>query len=259
MPMKTTVILLPAVVFALALLLLPVTSAYASDPTPWPAGLPWGKGTPWPAAAPLGVGQHWSYSAPLPYTAPVLPTPVPTAMPLRPASPASVVPLAPVALPAPTIVPTPVSAAPLVITHQAGSSPADAFAANGTWQTLAPGASAWYVVGTAVSTGVRMDAWLDASDISGLDMAIYAPNQLDNLNSPVGHGTTNKFAPGRLHWNGGGSNAVAGNWYARISNGNPFSVQYKVTSEQLQIAPKECHSYWEYFQNGDHVFWTACN
>ena len=105
-----------------------------------------------------------------------------------------------------------------------------------------------------------MDAWLDASDISGLDMAIYAPNQLDNLSGPAaGHGTTNKFSPGRLHWNGGGSNAVAGNWYARISNGSAASVQYKVTSEQQQIAPKECHGYWEYFQNGAHVFWTACN
>lgn len=259
--MKIRVIFpLAAVCTLLVLISLPVASVYASDPAPWPAGLPWGKGTPWPVAAPLSVGQHWSYSAPAPYAVPILPTPVPTAIPLRSVNPAPVVPAAPVVLPAPTIAPTPVPAAPQVIAHWAGSSPADALEANGAWQTLDSRASAWYVVGTAVGTGVRMEVWLDASDISGLDMSIYAPNQLDNLNgSAAGHGTTDKFAPGRLHWSGGGSSAVAGNWYARISNSGSSSVQYKVTSDQQQIAPKNCESYWEYLPSGAYVYWTACH
>ncbi|MGE5261786.1 MAG: hypothetical protein ACM3S0_00270, partial [Acidobacteriota bacterium] len=76
---------------------------------------------------------------------------------MRSVNQAPVVPAAPVVLPAPTIAPTPVPAAPQVITHQAGSSPADALEANGAWQTLDSRASAWYVVGTAVSTGVHME------------------------------------------------------------------------------------------------------
>ncbi len=249
--MKTKAILLSAVVFTvLASLSLPVTSVYADDPSPYPAGLPWGKGTPWPGAMPLSVGQHWSVPpAPL-YTAPMAPMPVPT---IVPAQPAYKVPVRPAA----TLAPVP----PPAVASHSGSSPYDALEANGSTRTLGPGATAWFLIGNAAPTsGVQMEVWLDASDVSAIDMAIYAPNQMDNLNGPaVGHGTSNKFAPGRLHWIGGGSNAVPGNWYARVTNGNPYSVQYKVTSDAQQIAPKQCHSYWEYFLNGAHVFWTACN
>ncbi len=277
--------LLTLVVLTLVLMELSVAPVFASDPPP---GLPWGKGTPWPTAMPLRVGVPFSVNgnppvvrqvqplaiatkvrpAPLVVPAPVVPTPVPpppvvaapvvpTPVPPPPVVAAPVVPIA-APPPAPVVVPTAVPPAPVASATNSGSDISNALEPGDTMRTLGSGASVWFRVGSAASAGVHMDVWLDISTDSNVDLAVYAPNQLDNLSGPpAGRGTPFQNNRRRLHWTGGGSNAVYGIWYARITNNNPYSIDYKLTTENAAIAPKSCTSYWEWI-GPNLVWWSAC-
>ncbi len=258
--MKTTAFAVSIVVaLALLLALVPVSRTYAADPTVYPGGLPWGQDTPWPVAMPLSVGQSWSagvssYSAPL-YSAP--PAPAPNPIVVAPPGPAPMVAPVPVAVvPAPQVVsvPAPVLSAPL-----SGITPLSALPVDGNLHSLGAGASVWHNIGTANGAGVHMDVTLDSTvSADGVDLSIFAPNQLDNLAKPVGRGTKSGAGANSQNWSGGGSYRVYGNWYARITNKTGVPIQYRITSDQLSIAPKtNCESYWESLL-GHPVYWTAC-
>jgi hypothetical protein len=246
---------------------MPASSALAGEP-PWPAGLPWPTTVPWPTAHPLQLGVPWSPSIQTTY-API-PGPLPPVMSSS-AAPAAT-PLPPVALSAPNppallppvVAPLNVTISqpsavspsnpPAVVgasTSGGGSSRFDAFQAGDTWRTLGPGASAWYRIGTS---GMHMDVWLDAAPSSGVGMAIFAPNGSDK---PVGVGTPDKADQTRLVWSGGHWSGE-GSWYALVTNNNPASVQYRVTSSQQDISNKTCWSYWEYIGSNP-VYWTKCS
>jgi hypothetical protein len=202
---------------------LPATPAAASDP-PLPDGLPFPVGMPWPSAQPLKVGVPWS----------------PTQSNSAPSRSVTIV--------APANVPVaPSFTAPIA---QNGISRASALEPTNTWQLLGAGASVWYHIGT---NGVHMDVWLDANPASGVKMAIFAPNGSDK---PIGNGTPYKSDPTRLSWSGGHWQA-RGNWYALITNGNPFPIQYKIERAQREIGEKSCYSYWEYI-GANLVYWTEC-
>ncbi len=145
--------------------------------------------------------------------------------------------------------PAPPVASPVPITVRAGDSPAHALVPADAWLTLGAGARVWYVIG---SGGVHMDVSLEAKPLDGITMEVYAPGQLDQ---PIGHGTY-QTATGRLVWAGGHWQSE-GNWLARVINGNPAPVQYKLTSSAKDISNKSCYSYWENI--GDQrVYWTEC-
>lgn len=235
--MKTTAV---AVLFVVALTMLqafmPVSRTFAADPTAYPGGLPWGQGTPWPAAMPLSVGQSGSASTS-------------SYSPLAPARP----PVPPARVPIPPVVP-PVGAAPAPL---AGNTRFNALPVDGALHSLGAGASVWHNIGTANGSGVHMEVTLDSSvSADGVEMSIFAPNQLDDMSKPVGRGT--KSGANSQNWSGGGSYRVYGNWYARITNKTGTPIQYHLTSEQSSIAPKtNCESYWEWLL-GYPVYWTAC-
>ncbi len=248
----------------------PASSAYAFDP-PWPAGIPWPTTVPWPTASPLKLGVPWSPSY---QTYPVyVVTPVPSAaapvvaapLPLPPVVVSSSVPapspLPPVvvssglAAPLPPVIPPSNNPAPANgVTSDAnslgGSTRDSALVPGDTWRSLDAGANVWYRIG---SSGDHMDVWLDATPRTGVGMTIYAPNGSDQ---PVGRGTPHNADPTRLVWSGGHWSGD-GYWYALITNSNPISIQYRVTSTQQDITNKTCWSYWEYIGSNP-VYWTKC-
>jgi hypothetical protein len=258
-----------ALVVMLMLLGLPASSAFAFDP-PWPPGIPWPTTMPWPTANPLKVGVPWS-----PGLTVYVPTPTPTPVfLLSPASNPAPILIAPASnksapTPLPPIVPPPnpsasmpsfaavqnPAPAPIVPASTAatgsGSSQSDALLPDDTSRSLGSGATVWYLIGTG---GVHMDVYLDSNPASGMSMAIFAPNGSDK---PIGRGTSTNANAGRLIWSGGNWRAN-GNWYALITNGNPYSVQYKVSRNQMDIVKHECHGYWEYIGT-NYVFWTICD
>ena len=272
--------IIPFIVFAVFALIislagLPASPAYAFDP-PWPGGIPWPTTVAWPTASPLTIGVPWSppsqsfpvYVAtpvppapalqvtgplPLPSVAPAVP--VAGALPLPPVVGSGSGPLPPIASSsnvAPSSV-APSSVAPSLPDSSGGSTQATAYLAGDTWRTLGAGGVVWYRVG---ASGEHMDVWLDATPHAGVSMAIFAPNGGDH---PIGQGTPFNADPTRLLWSGGHWDG-GGYWYARITNSNPVSVQYRVTSSQQDIGNRSCFSYWEYLVNSPNpVYWTECN
>jgi hypothetical protein len=266
-------------VLAFLLLVGRPASVDAFDP-PYPSGIPWPTTVPWPTANPLKIGVPWA-----PYVQ-INPIPAPTPLPpvvLHSNNPAPT-PLPPVVLhpnnPAPTSIPSPISSAPIPIApspNESASTPvppptntpvqpvvsavaantgsgdtqSDALVPNDTWQNLDAGGSVWYRIG---SGGVHMDVWLDSNPVGGMSMSVFAPN---GSNQPIGRGTGSNSSPGRLLWSGGNWRAN-GDWYALVTNGNPFPVQYKIGRSQFEIVKHECHSYWESI-GGSPVFWTICD
>lgn len=204
-------------------MMLIVSSALAFEP-PNPAGIPWAT-TPWPTARPLSVGETWSPGMPG-------------------TQPGSGVPLAP----------TPVPGAPLAQPPPAqvsgGASPYTALTANGWWQLLDAGASAWYKVG---SGGAHMDVFLDADPSNSLSMAIYAPHE---FGKPIGRGSPYQLDRTRLVWSGGNWRAD-GDWLALVTNNTAMPVRYKLTSSAQDISGKACYSYWEYIGK-NYVYWSIC-
>ncbi len=250
--------IIPASIFAALVtligLLVYAPSAFAFDP-PWPNGIPWPTTVPWPTANPLQIGVPWS---PLgqPY---VPPAPAATPTPLPPVNRVSlpIVPPPPT-LPAPTPVPPPpqnTSAVSAVVPAPAntgnGVTQSSALNPDDTWRTLGAGSSVWYRIG---ADGVHMDVWLDSNPAGGMSLVVFAPN---GSNKPIGNGTPANGNPARLQWSGGNWRAN-GFWYALVTNGNPFPIQYKLGRNQNAIVKTECHSYWEYIGT-NHVFWTICD
>ncbi len=252
---------LVVLIFALGLMEWSSAPAFAGDPPP---GLPWGKGTPWPTAMPLSVGKPFSPNSSAP---PVIRQvqPLAVATKVRPVVPVIVAPVVPTPVPppVPVVAPVPPTAVPPPAPPVSASSDlvsdiSNALNPGDTVRTLSPGGTVWFRIGSASGAGVNIDVWLDVSADNNVDLAIYAPNQLNNLSgTPAGHGTPFQRNPKRLHWKGGGSNAVYGVWYARITNNNPMAIDYKLTTENVAIAPKSCVSYWEYIGT-NYVYWTAC-
>jgi len=187
---------------------------------------------------PLAVALQPTKTSPRP-TAPPTPIPVPSPVPtlvIRPA-------LRNVRPPAPPVV------SPASLITQAGASPSNPMTPADSWLTLGAGERVWYVIG---SGGVHMDVFLEAKPLGGITLEVYAPGQLDQ---PIGHGTF-QAATGRLVWAGGHWQSE-GNWLARVTNGNPASAQYKLTSSAKDISGKSCYSYWEDIGNQP-VYWTVC-
>lgn len=238
------------VILAAWLVLLMVTTVGAAEPRG--QGLPWLTTTPWPTPRVLRIGERFSLTTGIV----TLPTPsrapAPRLMPVPPNLPA------PVAAPAPLVAPS-VAPAPLVapsvapvpqVAARDGASPERAFIADGATRALAAGASAWYLIGRG---GQHMDVFLDANPLSGVSLAVFAPG---NLSNPIGQGTL-QASSGRLVWAGGHWRSQ-GDWFARVTNHNPMTVQYSVTTSARDISNKACYSYWEYYPNGAYVYWTEC-
>jgi hypothetical protein len=78
-----------------------------------------------------------------------------------------------------------------------------------TWQKLAPGASLWFKAGKETSYPVRGSIWIDApvdeNGRRGLSLAIYAPEQLNDLNAATpakGRGSYERLSQVALFWKG---------------------------------------------------------
>jgi hypothetical protein len=132
----------------------------------------------------------------------------------------------------------------------AGNNPSNPITPADAWRTIDPGAHVWYRIGRG---GFHISAFLDAKPLDGISMDIYAPGQLEQS---IGRGTLQK-ATGLLVWSGGHWQSE-GDWLARVSNSNPTSIQYKLTSTAKDMSNKSCYSYWEDI-NGQPYYWTECS
>lgn len=219
------------VALAFGWLSISATSVFAEDPRP--QGLPF-SAMPWPTARPLRVGETWSPS-------------ISTSTSNPPAASSSI----------PIVVipqhPAPAQANVLPATNPApvssGTSPSNALNSTGHWETLGAGAVVWYRIG---SGGVHMTVFLDAIPMSNVSMQVFAPNQ---FHKPVGYGASSKDGT-RLVWAGGHWKAH-GDWVAKITNGNPVPLRYRLTSSAVDISNKSCYSYWEWI-GPNYVYWTEC-
>lgn len=117
--------------------------------------------------------------------------------------------------------------------------PYNAPAPSGQPVYIAPMTSVWYGVS---DRGRRLTMWMDANKQTGLDMAIYGPDQQDVWSArPVG-----KAAPDEGHdffWTG--RSRFKGVWRVRITNANDFSVPYTLTatavSDKNGDLCRDCH------------------
>ena len=208
------------------------TVVRAADPWPWGQIFPWPTTTPWPTARALSVGERFSFGFAV---FPATPMPASSAPMSSSRPPANF---------APPIAPAPVVTAPN------GDSPTNAMIPDGRSRTIAPGASAWYKIG---SGGEHIEAFLDANPLSGIALYVYAPG---NLSDPIGQGSLQK-STGRLVWAGGHWRSE-GAWLARVANNNPMAVQYTLTSSGQAMGNKSCYSYWENLPTGQRIYWTEC-
>lgn len=232
--MKTKRFLSACAFVALAFVLLAISAPGVSAQDPRPQGIPWTTTMPWPTARPLRVGESWS-----PSISSAAPNPPPASASIP------VIGLPQNSAPAqsnvlPTNNPAPVSG---------GTSPSNPLDPTGNWETLGAGAGVWYRIG---SGGVHMDVFLDANPLGNVSMAVYAPNQ---LHKPIGNGTPSQGRT-RLVWAGGHWRSQ-GDWIAKITNGNPMPISYRLTSSVIDISNKSCYSYWEWI-GPNHVYWTEC-
>lgn len=145
-----------------------------------------------------------------------------------------------------------------------GDSPYSALEMTDTWKKLASGASLWFKAGKETSYPLRGSVWVDApvdeNGRRGLSLAIYSPEQVNDLNAltiPKGRGSYNKIEPrSALFWKGGSPNG--GIWYAYLTNNNSFPVEYKIGTSFNVTDRKSCFQYWEYI-GPNLVLWTECN
>ncbi len=128
-----------------------------------------------------------------------------------------------------------------------GDSPLNAIVAGDTWRNIGSGASVWYKIGKA---GDHMEVFLEASPLQGVSMQVFAPGNLDR---PIGQGSLER---GRLVWAGGKWNSSS-DWLARVTNNNPGTVSYRLTSSTREIGACDSWSYWEWIGK-NLVYWTAC-
>ncbi len=141
-----------------------------------------------------------------------------------------------------------------------GDSLATAIDITDTWQTVPAASSLWFKTNNFTAPRT-LQIYLDAYGKSGLDFAVYAPDQIATFSAdtkPIGRGTPNKqMLEHDLIWSGGSRGAL-GTWYVLLSNRTPDPIQYKL-SYNMAVTNKNCSSYWEFLPNGQYVYWTACN
>lgn len=250
--MKTKRILSVSAFVALTFMVLAISAPSVLADDPRPQGLPF-SGMPWPTARPLRVGETWSpsgsTSAYNPSSAsssiPVIVLPQhPTPSPVAPSIPVIVLPQHSAPVQSNVL---PANNPALVV--GSGASPANPRVATGSWEILGASAAVWYRIG---SGGVHMDVFLDAIPLSNVSMEIFAPNQ---FHRPVGYGTSSKDGA-RLVWAGGHWKSQ-GDWVAKITNGNPVPISYRLSSSAIDISNKSCYSYWEWI-GPNYVYWTEC-
>lgn len=117
--------------------------------------------------------------------------------------------------------------------------PYNAPAPSGTEVYIKPKTSVWY---SADDRGRRLSVWMNANHQSGLQVAIYAPDQTDVWGSRP----TGILAPGQgfdFFWTG--RSRFKGTYRIRVTNRNDFNVPYtlgaKAVSDRSGDLCKDCH------------------
>lgn len=126
--------------------------------------------------------------------------------------------------PATTVAAAPAAAiaAPAGPVHD-GSSVQNAFILNGTGETLAPGASAWYMFKSAGGDSENQ-VWLNANGASGMSFTVWTPEEIANGTTNVGAGSFDPFFSADLLWQG---NFVdPGIYYVQVTNNSDMAVPY---------------------------------
>ncbi len=139
------------------------------------------------------------------------------------------------ALPAPPAVP----AVPAT-----GKDPNDAIEPDGAWRYIPGNSMLWYKM---TDSRLTLEVWVDANGQSGLELAIFAPEQKDLWGGkPVGRGSFNKFRPEHdLFWTG--YTRAFGTWYATLTNRNASPISYSINYQRVAKYTKDfcavCHGY----------------
>lgn len=104
---------------------------------------------------------------------------------------------------------------------------------------IQPLTSVWYSV---EDRGRRLSIWMNANHQSGLELAIYGPDQQDVWSSRP----TGKAAPGQgfdFFWTG--RSRFKGVWRIRLTNANDFSVPYTLGTQSISDKNgdlcRDCH------------------
>ncbi len=124
----------------------------------------------------------------------------------------------------------------------------------GNWDWIPANSSIWYWMDDGHSLQVQI--WVFANGQQGLALDVFAPEQKDLYNSrPIGRGSLNKNFPGADLFYSGRSQAY-GIWYAKLTNNNPFAVNYSMrytrTTPSLGNVCDNCHKAIGYD-------WNACS
>jgi len=146
------------------------------------------------------------------------------------------------------------------VTAKTGDSPFAAIDITGNWDKIGPNKQQWFKTGVETSFPLRGIIALDAYGKSGINFAVFSPEQAGDLNvatTPKGRGAFNKAIPTHdLIWDGG--SPKAGIWYVLLTNSNPVPVDYKFISTFSATDHKSCFQYWEYIGTA-YILWTECN
>lgn len=130
--------------------------------------------------------------------------------------------------------------------------PFNAPAPSGTQVYIQPHSSVWY---TADDRGRRLSIWMNANHQSGLQVAIYAPDQTDVWNArPIGVAASGQGFD--FFWTG--RSRMKGTYRIRVTNTNDFSVPYtlgaQAVSDKNGDLCKDCHGViedeWERCEHG---------
>ncbi len=180
-------------------------------------------------------------------------TPTPTSTPTSTATP-TVVPPTDTATPTSTatrkpVLPTRPRPSATLVPSPTPASPSGPLLPSDSWQTLGPNTSVMYKIGEG---GNHIEAVLQAQPLNGMKMEVFAPNLWDH---PVGMGSLQRGVDG-LVWAGGRWEDY-GDWMARITNGNPTAVQYRLLVNSQPIPGCEWIGYWEYI-GPNYVYWKKC-
>lgn len=133
--------------------------------------------------------------------------------------------------PAPVVVPAPVI--------PGSRDPYNAPAPSGTEVYVQPHSTIWY---SADDRGRRLSIWMNANHQSGLEVAIFAPDQTDLWNTrPIGVAASGQGFD--FFWTG--RSRMKGTYRIRITNTNDFSVPYtlgaQAVSDKNGDLCKDCH------------------
>ena len=117
--------------------------------------------------------------------------------------------------------------------------PYSAPAASGTEVYIQPNSTVWY---SADDRGRRLSVWMNANRQTGLEVAIYAPDQTDVWNvRPIGVAASGQGFD--FFWTG--RSRMKGTYHIRVTNRNDFSVPYtlgtQAVSDKNGDLCKDCH------------------